>query len=241
MAPPQFESMTYDELTAIYRKEMASNSLAEVRHDFYTALADMLNSIQREYEKALADDPDSIVCEGLNQRRKKMLDISMRIIDYRMDKIASMALKRGEGYGSVIGRMTPEEKRLYQSILEAFRAHRALVPQIRKKDHRIPEIVPSESRPLAEELSFDSKSQWELDVIEERSGEATERAVSQSKDLSYDDENDNMVIRILEDLPTFSGPYRDYSLKKEDVLVMPRTLAEVLIKRKVAVEVQPRL
>lgn len=42
---------------------------------------------------------------------------------------------------------------------------------------------------------------------------------------------ETVVIRILEDIPTFSGPDRDYTLKKEDVVRMPSMIAMALVNR----------
>ena len=44
----------------------------------------------------------------------------------------------------------------------------------------------------------------------------------------------NIIIRILEDLPPFSGPEWDYVLKKEDIVTMPAVLAKALINRGMA-------
>ena len=45
---------------------------------------------------------------------------------------------------------------------------------------------------------------------------------------------ETIVIRILEDLPPFSGPEVNYSLKKEDVVRMPAVMAKALINRGMA-------
>ena len=42
-----------------------------------------------------------------------------------------------------------------------------------------------------------------------------------------------------EDLPEFAGPRRDYKLFKEDVVTLPRVLAEVLINADKAYAVRP--
>ena len=45
---------------------------------------------------------------------------------------------------------------------------------------------------------------------------------------------ETIVIRILEDLPPFSGPEVNYSLKKEDIVRMPAVMAKALINRGMA-------
>ena len=45
------------------------------------------------------------------------------------------------------------------------------------------------------------------------------------------DDDSEVVVRILEDLPPFSGPEVDYDLKKEDIVRMPGVMAKALINR----------
>ncbi len=51
-------------------------------------------------------------------------------------------------------------------------------------------------------------------------------------------EGPNVIIRVLEDLPVFSGPERDYDLKKEDIVCMPKIMANALISRQKAVQIK---
>ena len=59
------------------------------------------------------------------------------------------------------------------------------------------------------------------------------------KKIFEQEEKDFMIVRILEDLPSFVGSdLKKYFLKKEDVISLPAEIADVLIKRKVATEVK---
>jgi DNA replication factor GINS len=46
-----------------------------------------------------------------------------------------------------------------------------------------------------------------------------------------------LVLRILEDIPPFAGPFGDYRLRREDVATLPMGIAKALIKRGKAVEI----
>jgi DNA replication factor GINS len=48
---------------------------------------------------------------------------------------------------------------------------------------------------------------------------------------------DLLVLRILEDIPPFAGPFGNYRLRREDVATLPTGLARALIKRGKAVEI----
>ena len=73
-------------------------------------------------------------------------------------------------------------------------------------------------------------------VIEE--GPVPEPAVEEDDvdgpvDGGYDD-NSLLTIHVMEDIPEFVGPTRDYLLRKGDVIRMPAGMATVLINRKMA-------
>ena len=62
------------------------------------------------------------------------------------------------------------------------------------------------------------------------------------RDATKAAENDELapvLIRILEDLPEFAGPDRDYKLNKEDVVTLPKVLADVLINTGKATQIRP--
>ena len=48
-----------------------------------------------------------------------------------------------------------------------------------------------------------------------------------------------VLLRVLEDLPAFVGPERDYELSKEDVITMPKVMADALVRMEKAVVVRP--
>lgn len=48
---------------------------------------------------------------------------------------------------------------------------------------------------------------------------------------------DMVLVRILEDIPRFAGPMREYSLRKEDVVRLPAEFATVLLNRNLAQKV----
>ena len=50
--------------------------------------------------------------------------------------------------------------------------------------------------------------------------------------------SDFVVLRILEDIPAFAGPDRNYKLQKEDLVSLPPPIAKALIARKKAVGIQ---
>lgn len=228
------EPMTFEDLTALYRMERKNTSLAEARKDVYPAITRLLSETQREYERQLSLDPDSIITDGLNERRKKMLDYSQRIVDLRMQKILILALRSAMGSDNTLERLTSEERDFYEGVLIACRDHRSLIAAGRRKEVRIPDILSRPEKPekdeVMPEVSETVHTAPSVGPLEDTLRESMDR----------EDERDDIVVRIMEDLPTFSGPDRDYTLKREDVVRMPRSLAAALINRRKAVEIQVR-
>jgi hypothetical protein len=247
--PNVSETFSFDDLSTVYRMERKSATLSAVRRDLYPAMATLLVTLRIEYEKQLANDPESLICEGANQRRKRANNLSKEIAEIRMGKICSIALLGARGGQNVLDTLTSEERDYYQEILELSKRHVNLVDRLSgKKKFETPAIDPEpiargtmsigpskESKKISEPADmppyipddeFDVEQTEEPDII---------------KDIpeKVSTENEMLVIRILEDLPTFSGPDRNYELSKEDIVRMPKVMAEALINREKAMLLSP--
>lgn len=276
--------MKFEDLTVVYREERTKGLLSDVRIDLYPSMTALLTALKAEYERLLSEDPDSIMCEGANQRRRKAGRLVRDIVSMRMDKVSCMALRAASGAQMSVDILTAEEKIFYDSVLEAARVHMGSVDRatghVRYKIEPIEETPEPpkpvvKSAPSAEEPSslkdmpvmkdefedFDSdriseddfynpyeesvqipepaqeiESTVETEPAQEDKREeiiSSPERKSVTEEESYGDEN--VFIRILENLPVFAGPDRDYNLKKEDLITMPRSMADALITREKAV------
>jgi len=234
------ESLSFEDLGAIYRVEKKTPTLSAVRRDLYPSMAALIISLRAEYEKCLSSDPESIICEGVNQRRKKAVSMSREITELRMGKITALALISARGGQNVLDHLTPEERSFYNEILEISRKHIAIVDRLSgKKKFETPEI---DSGPAVEKkTSSHSKAAPPAVKVEEPEVLAPEAAPAKTKEKEPIEEEDDdlVVIRVLEDLPPFSGPDRNYELFKEDIVRMPKAMAQALINREKAVLVNP--
>ena len=252
--------LTFDALSTVYRMEKGSNLLSTIRKDFYTAAQELIAAQSKECERLALENPDSIVYEGATQRKKKILVTLRGIVECRMDKIAKMATRGAMGANNVIDGLTTEEKEYYNSILESSKEFWKLSERKKKVfiNQDITEIVPKEEikptvepkKPIVddiplseipvddtpEEMPPKEIAEEEIEepvapVVEEPAAPVIEEPPMVTDDIS--DEGD-VVIRILEDLPPFSGPEVNYDLKKEDIVRMPSVMAKALINRGVA-------
>jgi len=239
------EPMSFEDLGAIYRVEKKSPPLSAVRKDLYPAMASLIIGLRSEYEKHLSADPDSIICEGANQRRKKAVSMSREITELRMGKIAALALIGARGGQNTLDHLTSEEKEYYENVLNISKRHIGIMDRLSGKrkfetpeidpepvvEKKVPRPVPAEepkARPAAESIPKPEP------VPEEMPANVPE---APAEEMSEEDEM--MVIRVLEDLPPFSGPDRNYELSKEDIVRMPKAMALALINRDKAVPISP--
>ena len=246
------ETLSFDDLSSVYRMERKTATLSVVRRDLYPAMATLLISLRLEYEKQLSLDPESLICEGANQRRKRAVKLSKEITEIRMEKITTLANLGAMGRQNSLDALTSEERDYYNNILDLAKRHIGLVDRLSgKKRYETPQIDPEpvvvKTEPVKKPVVVEEPPElpeemppYIPDVEEILIEEPTEPIDSPAPEaLENPVEMDMVVIRVLEDLPPFSGPDRNYDLKKEDVVRMPKIMAEALINREKAIVISP--
>ncbi|MCL2317790.1 MAG: hypothetical protein FWC44_01855 [Methanomassiliicoccaceae archaeon] len=229
------EALSFEDLGAIYRVEKKSPTLSAVRKDMYPMMAQLIASLRLEYEDCLSVDPESVICEGVNQKRKKAISMSREIVELRMAKITSLALISSRGGQNVLDHLTSEERVFYNGVLDISRKHIEILDRLSgKKKFETPEI----DAPAAEKKEPAKAAQQKAAPKEQPVQQ--KKAEEPPAPPKAEEEDDGLVmIRILEDLPPFSGPDRNYELSKEDIVRMPKAMAAALINREKAVLINP--
>ena len=287
---PVLEPMSFDELSELYRVEMKSNSITQVRKDLFRAMADLLSRLRIDYDKQMSIDPESVMCEGANQRRKKAERLCKDIMHVRTQKISQMAIRGALGADNSLDMLTEGERRYYDAVLDLSWKHLSEVDRLRGRQKTIatridepmppssqvaqmepvreaPAVMTSEPKPTAvpktdeitedvppdfddfpPEESFDDFPDEPFDEqpvempqetnFENSSKDAPEVRPETTPEVQ-EDELRPVLIRILEDLPPFVGPDRDYNLKKEDLVTLPRVMADALVNSEKAMLIRP--
>ena len=290
---PAAEPMTFDELSELYRVEMKSNAISTARPDLFRAMADLLTRLRIDYDKQMSIDPESVMCEGANQRRKKAERLCKDVVHVRTQKICQMAIRGAMGADNSLESLTSEERTYYNDVLSLSKGHLSEVDRIRGRRNtvttHIDEIVRPEPAPAVEpveekppeveppvedpepaafpadapandvvfdepppemfddfppEESFDDIPDTFDEPIQDPVPEqpvVSEADIPEQMPQTFNDELSTVVIRILEDLPPFVGPDRDYELSREDVVTLPKVMAEALVNAEKAVIVRPTL
>lgn len=237
--------MTFEELTSIYSVELRSNALSEVRRDLYPAMTALYREQISRCDVLAGKDPDSIMFDGAVSRKKNIQKYMKMVAELRMKKIADMAVRGAMGaVNNPVQLLTPEERTFYDGTMRAAAAQWSIVDG--KKSAVVPDIVrvtaAAEAPPvdIPEDEPFDEPVSEP--VPEEPQEALPDATAGDAQDETQDDAAEEIVvIRVLEDLPRFSGPSRDYDLRKEDVVRMPAVMARALVNRDKAEIIQVTL
>ncbi len=190
-------------LNDILRNERKSK-LVPLGSDFYEKVAGQLRELEAEKSRIedISGSKYAIIDDELRTARKSIENI----IERRIGKIIKEAsLHASSKQKADTDSMTPEERNLYNKLLELMTEWRsALLDKVFKKERPPPAHVAAEN-------------------------------VEDKKDIS----KEYIVVRLLRDIPTFVGvDGRNYTLAKEDVVVLSAVNAKALINRNAAVQIK---
>ena len=132
------DKLTLDDLSTIARVENNSPILSSVRKDLYPAMMELYNTLVRDCDRLAADNPDSVMFDGINERRRKVQSRMKAITEKRLKKITDLALRNAIGANNPTEILTPEEKEYYDVVVEATKKHWNLLS---KKKSTIPDIT----------------------------------------------------------------------------------------------------
>lgn len=265
---PLPESLTYEDVMKAFREEKRSNTITEIRKDFYTTARQLVEQLKRDHERESALDPYSAKARGLGQQINRLTEKTMQIFDFRAEKITLMAIRAASGGKLDESRLTSEEKALLESVLQRTKASREAifstgekcrevipaptvapmpVPPVPKTvvQERPPSVQPEGAEakvaPGVKEASpqqpgHDGHGGEQRKLVPEPPSTSTTRPMSERP---TDAKGAQVLLRILEDIPSFAGPDAVYKLHKEDVITLPASIGRALVKRGKAEEITP--
>ncbi|HUV79217.1 MAG TPA: hypothetical protein VMW40_00060 [Candidatus Bathyarchaeia archaeon] len=196
--------MDIEALGAILRKEKDTGSLQELPVEFCEDVRKYLESL--DAEKKEADERWSEHVEDeIRSARMKVEDIISR----RVGKIVKLA---SSGMKTPPKGMLEEEERLFEGVKH----------HVEEGKERLFALMLGEKEGESEERKEEKEPSWHV--------------FKTAEPLPDKDGTEELhIVRILEDIPTFMGTDgRIYKVKREDVIMLPKTNAEILCKRGVA-------
>jgi len=205
--PAEHGDMSYEDIMGLFRQEYKSSQLTKVDPNLYERMGAYIKALRKESERELAMNPMSQTSMMLNDQLKKAQDKAKRVYELRQRKISLLAIRKVAGDDPDTGTLTPDELVLFSSLIAVLGAH---------KDSRadFEELGPRFTQPK--------------DVVELPNA-PSEEACEAGKESSAEMAEELVLVRVLEDVPTFSGVDKDYRLNKEDIISLPKNIAKTLI------------
>lgn len=228
-------------LKEILRNESGS-SLKPLQYDFYEKVALYIKELEDEIKQI--NNPRSVEVRMLeDELQSAVTDIEV-IFLRRIKKITTRATSTAFSKKSLsqdLDKLLPSEKKIYDVVLSAINDARLelLDPILNPKNGNVidggnivcytNDLIPlnkeEDKKGSIIEKNFEEKTEYQEEIIVEN--------------IAKSNINEEfVVVRILKDLPTFKAlNNRNYTLRSEDVVVLPKLNAEGLIKRNVAITI----
>jgi len=252
------EKMSYDLIYQVYQRERQGAALSKLEKDFYDKVAGLIKGLKDEYDTESRTNASSTKCMLLYDELKKVRTLFREIYEYRIRKIALLALTgASEGSadtknligmeGSVFDQMMmvlrlgyDEIGRVEQGSMPAQAIApitKSLVAPAPSPETVTPSAIavnkPSDAGPREVTASAD-KGRGAPDgpgTISAEHVHPTAPTSGTSVEVAPVKRKKLVAVQILEDIPKFAGEGGEvYILKRKDYASLPQIMAERLEK-----------
>src|SRR5437867_6909035 len=215
---PGEEEVNFERVTKVYREESGKKTLVALEADFYDKLASYIARLDESANKEVQKNPNSAKALMLQDELRKVRKRRDQIFTYRERKLALLASSRASGAEVEVQNLPAQERGLLESVVALLTQSRADAfggsPIARAEPPTSPSTAPRPETP--------KKQPERMKVV--RAEDTKRVAVSASL-------KDHVLVHVLEHLPPFAGIDTTYRLKKEDVVTLPKTIAQILVDR----------
>ncbi len=219
---PGEEEVNFDRVTKVYREEGGKKTLVALEEDFYDKLAAYVIRLEEAANREAQTGPNAPKALMLQDELRKVRKRRDQIFTYRERKLALLASSKASGAEVETLSLPRQDRALFEGMVTLLVRTRADAFGGSPFGSE-PGPVPASPEPAAAPAKPPEKrSSAGMKVL---SSEETKRPkVAPSL-------KDHVLVHVLEDLPPFAGLDTTYSLKKEDVVTLPKTIAEILVSR----------
>jgi DNA replication factor GINS len=207
-----------------------NQTLKAIPADFYLEAEKYIRELEKEIGKI--NNPRSPESKMLNDEHERALSDLETIFMKRIGKVITRATIQSNADKPIskdIEKLLPIEKKLYDLVLHGIEAA--------KIELLGPILYPDSGKVAVWPILGEIRQASAAILVEANTGrEITVTAEGKGTDSSKNNINEEyVVVRILKDLPTFTGADgRNYTVNAEDVVVLPQLNATGLIKRNAA-------
>lgn len=223
------EEFSFETIAKVYREERKSTTLTKLPNNFYRNLMDYIERLHQGYLSARKDDPTSPKTVMLEDEYFRSQKRAHQIYEYRERKVTTLALSAVNGGNPKTSSLTNEEKTAFKDIVETLTNNRGFILSVNERDACEPaSFLAPEKDGTPSEVEGET-GEHDASFFEEKS-ENIGSAEMPSKKLA----DENQVILIMEDIPSFETEDRSFNLKKDDVITLPTKYASVLCRNEKA-------
>jgi len=216
---PGEEEVNFERVTKVYREESGKKTLVSLEADFYDKLAGYVARLDEGANAEAQKDPNSPKALLLQDELRKVRKRRDQIFTYRERKLALLASSRASGAEVEVPHLTTQESALFENMVALLKKSRADAFGAPAQDGGPTPRTDQASRPKP---GSPSKEPERMRVV---------RAEETKRTVVAPTLKDHVLVHVLEDLPPFAGIDTTYRLKKEDVVTLPKTIAEILVGR----------
>jgi len=223
--------MDIEEISQTLYKEK-NQTLKTIPADFYLEAEKYIRELEKEIGKT--NNPRSPESKMLNDEHERALSDLETIFMKRIGKVITRATIQSHADKPIskdIEKLLPAEKLLYDLVLQGIEAAKVeLLGPILYPDSGKTAVWPCIWSTRKAPAAIPPEAQTDREITAAADGKETGTEPGKNNiNEKY------VVVRILKDLPTFTGADgRNYKVNAEDVVVLPQLNATGLIKRKAA-------
>ena len=220
---PGEEEVNFERVTKVYREESGKKTLVGLEADFYDKLAAYIARLDAAANAEAQRNPNSPKALLLQDELRKARKRRDQIFTYRERKLALLASSRASGAEVEVPNLPTQERFLFENMVGLLKKSRS--------DAFGGSPFPSEPQAATGPAQPAEASPKEGGAKEKTPAVKVIRAEDTKRVAVPPTLKDHVLVHVLEDLPPFAGIDTTYRLKKEDVVTLPKTIAQILVDR----------
>ena len=211
------ELLTLRDLRVQTLKERREGRLTKIPKSFFNQIKNLENQIRNVIEQS-KDDVKRL--EKSNSDMRKLMDLKLELHKLRERKLTDLAREKVNGQNPNSENVHSSENQYLESICAVIEKHRENT--LLSTDF---EFIAEDKTDLKKEAIAEQKVELK---IKEKSKIQTQKNVEESVN-DKSDSSEYLSVRVLEDLPTFTGmDAKNYTLKSGDTESIPKYNARML-------------
>ena len=211
------KELTLRDLRVSTQAERREGRLLKLPPRFHARLVELERSLEQARDGA-QDDAQRF--ERANSDISKLSNLKLELHKHRERKLTTLAREKVNGQQPSLEAVTEQELEFLDNVASVIGQHRQRL-LVRAA---APEVEPDTAK------SAPKAKKAKAAPLPEPSTPTSEAADSLDSAVTGDDDSEALLVRVLEDLPTFTGlDARNYSLKKNDVAHIPLYNARMLL------------